>query len=117
MSDLPHHPPLSDELLEAVATRFRLMGATSRLSILNALLDGALTMSELKERTGLEQSNLSRRVSELEQGGCVRRRRAGRRVVVEVADSSLEELCKLVCGSLKEHFERTSQAFLNLPEG
>ena len=73
-------------------------------------------MGELQERTGLEQSNLSRRVTELEQGGCVRRTRDGRRVLVEVADGTLEELCKLVCGSLKEHFERASLPFLAVPE-
>ena len=112
MNQLVKHEPLSDEVLEAVATRFRLMGATSRLRILNALLDGPRSMGELQEATGLEQSNLSRRVSELESGGCVSRRRQGRRVIVEVSDDTLKELCTLVCGSIKEHFERASTPFL-----
>lgn len=71
-------------------------------------------MSELQEATGLEQSNLSRRVSELEAGGCLHRRREGRRVIVQVSDDSLKELCSLVCDSLKDHFERAHSPFLAL---
>ena len=114
MDECVKHPPLPDQVLDAVAARFRLLGATSRLRILNALLDGPRTMGELQESTGLEQSNLSRRVSELEAGGCLRRRRDGRRVIVEVTDETLNELCSLVCDSLKEHFERASTPFLAL---
>jgi DNA-binding transcriptional ArsR family regulator len=114
MDDNVKHAPLPEPVLDAVAARFRLLGATSRLRILNALLDGPRSMSELQEFTGLEQSNLSRRVSELEAGGCLRRRREGRRVIVEVSDETLKELCSLVCDSLKDRFERASTPFLAL---
>ena len=112
MDEKAPHPPMSDELIQAVAARFRLLGAPSRLKILNAVLDGPRTMTELQDLTGLEQSNLSRRVGELEAGGCVVRRRQGRQVVVEPADGSMQQLCSLVCDSLKEHLERARQPFL-----
>ena len=89
-------------LLESAARRFRTLGVPSRLRILNTLMSGAANMSELEEATGLEQSNLSRQVTELEREGCVRRTRAGRGVVVEIADETLRDLCELVCGSLRE---------------
>ena len=93
-------PLLPEHLLEAVARRFRVLGVPSRLRILDALLNGPLGMSALEEVTGLEQSNLSRQVTELEREGCVARRRIGRSVEVDIADPSLHELCDLVCGEL-----------------
>ena len=95
-------PTLPEHLLEAVAQRFRTLGVPSRLRILNALMSGPMGMSELEDSTGLEQSNLSRQVTELEREGCVERRRSGREVEVELVDESLPELCDLVCGALAE---------------
>jgi len=95
-----HKEALPEELLEAVARRFRTLGVPSRLRILNTLMDGPLGMAELELATGLEQSNLSRQVTELERDGCVVRLRNGRTVEVELADPSLRELCALVCGAL-----------------
>jgi DNA-binding MarR family transcriptional regulator len=63
---------------------------------------GPLGMAELEEATGLEQSNLSRQVTELEREGCVTRVRSGRTVEVEIADPSLHELCDMVCSALAE---------------
>ena len=96
------HQHLPEHLLEGVARRFRTLGVPSRLRILSALMEGPLGMSALEEATGLEQSNLSRQVTELEREGCVERRRQGRSVEVEIADPSLRALCDLVCGSLTE---------------
>lgn len=98
----PSNAPLSDATLDALAARFRVLGAPSRLRVLNALMDGPLPMQDLAEATGLSQSNLSRQVAALEQAHCVRRERAGREVVVSISDPSLRELCELVCGSLEK---------------
>ena len=98
----PTSHALPEELLEAVARRFRTLGVPSRLRILNSLMEAPLGMAELEEATGLEQSNLSRQVTELEREGCVARRRVGRTVQVEIADSTLRDLCGLVCGAISE---------------
>ncbi len=96
------HAQLSEAQLEAVARRFRTLGVASRLRVLNALMNGPQAMAALAETTGLSQSNLSRQITELEQAGCVARHRSGREVEVSIADPTLEQLCKLVCGSLEE---------------
>ncbi|MDA1194463.1 MAG: metalloregulator ArsR/SmtB family transcription factor [Planctomycetota bacterium] len=101
MNDRPHQS-LPPALLEAVAERFRVLAAPSRLRILDALLGGPLGVDALAAATGLSQSNLSRHIAALEGAGCVRRIRSGRRVSVEVADPSLRALCELVCGSLRD---------------
>jgi DNA-binding transcriptional ArsR family regulator len=72
---------------------------------------GERTMGDLSRRTGLEPSNLSRHVAALERAGCVSRRRRGRHVVLRIADPSLERLCHLVCGSLRERSTRQRASF------
>lgn len=94
---------LPEELLGAVAQRFRVLGTPSRLRILSALMGGPKSMSELEQSTDIAQSNLSRQITELERAGCVLRSREGREVTVEIADPSLRSLCELVCGSLSEN--------------
>lgn len=96
-----HEGKLSPEALRRVAERFRVLGSASRLAIVNALMSGPRSMSELADATGLEQSNLSRHTAELERAGCVARRRDGRQVFVEIADESLYELCEIVCGAIR----------------
>lgn len=97
--------PLPAALLASVAERFRVLGSASRLQVLNALMGGPLGMAGLMAATGLEQSNLSRHVRELERAGCVARRRNGRTVEVEISDPTLMALCDLVCGALRERAE------------
>lgn len=94
------HALLPPAALEAVAARFRALSVPARLRILNALMAGPATMGALVERTGLEQSNLSRHVAALERARCVRREPRGRQVLVSVADPDLEALCALVCQRL-----------------
>jgi len=93
-------PAMPDELLEQVARRFQALSVPSRLRILNSLMNGPRSMADLATETGLEQSNLSRQVKELELAGCVARAKTGRSVQVEIADPTLQELCELVCTSL-----------------
>lgn len=97
----PAHAPLNDVQIGQVAARFRALSEPSRLRVLNALMDGPRGMAALMELTGLQQSNLSRQVTELERAGCVARERRGREVVVWIADPSLAALCELVCGALR----------------
>ena len=105
----PKKQALPDALLQDVAERFRALSSVSRLKVLNALMQGPLGMGELMEATGLEQSNLSRHVRELELSGCISREREGRTVRVAIADPSLEALCGLVCGSLADQATEAMQ--------
>lgn len=101
---------MPDALLEAVARRFRTLGAVSRLRILSVLMHGPRTVGELVVQTGLSQSNLSRQLTELEADGCVLRQRRGRAVEVSIADPQLQALCDLVCDTVIDRASQTSNA-------
>jgi DNA-binding transcriptional ArsR family regulator len=91
---------LSDEALELVAARFRLLGDASRLRLLRALMDGEHSVQELVEASGLSQTNVSRHLGLMRREGVVARRAEGNRAVYSIADPTLRRLCRTVCGGL-----------------
>ena len=102
--------PLPAEALEVVAQRFRALGDPTRLALLQALFEGDRTVQELCAITGTSQANASKHLALLLERGLVARRRHGVFVHYSIADSTLEQLCRLVCGSLAEHHESVRAA-------
>jgi DNA-binding transcriptional ArsR family regulator len=96
---------LPREALEIIAQRFRALGDATRLALLQALFEGDRTVQELCALTGTSQANASKHLALLLERGLVTRQRDGLFVRYGIADSSLERLCHLVCGSLAEHHE------------
>lgn len=102
---------ISDEALELIATRFRVLGEPNRLRLLRALEHGELSVSALMEETGLNQANASRHLQTLTQAGILGRRRDGTNVLYHIADPGIFRLCELVCGSLQTLLARHASAF------
>lgn len=68
------------------AKLFRGLADPSRLSILEALRDGARSVGELVQATGLSQSNTSNHLACLLDCGLVGREQQGRRVIYQLGD-------------------------------
>ncbi len=82
----------------AVAPRtklFRGLGEPSRLSILEALVGGPRSVSEITESTGLSQPNTSNHLSCLLGCGLVTREQQGRFVYYRLSDTKLVSLLSL----------------------
>lgn len=92
---------LTPELLELIATRFKVLAEPARLEILNALKQGELTVTELVDRTGLGQANVSKHLQLLLSHGFVERRREGLFAYYELADKDVLKLCDIMCGRLE----------------
>jgi DNA-binding transcriptional ArsR family regulator len=92
--------PLTPEVLELIAERFKGLAEPARLRILNALRGGERTVSELMEETGFGQANLSKHLQLLHSLGFVERRKEGLFVHYQLADASVFQLCDIVCGRL-----------------
>lgn len=101
----PAAAPLSRAALELVAQRFRALGDATRLGLLQALFETELTVQELCALTGTSQANASKHLASLLEQGLVARRREGLYARYRIADATLQELCRLVCGSLAERHE------------
>jgi ArsR family transcriptional regulator len=96
---------LSSEALEILAQRFRALGDATRLALLQALFAEERTVQELCAVTGTSQANASKHLALLLERGLVARRREGLFVYYRIADTSLQELCRVVCSSLAERHE------------
>ncbi len=103
------HPVLSEEALELLAARFRVLAHPARLRILNTLMQGECSVGALVERTGLEQPSVSRHLTVLRSEGILVRRGDGNRAYYRIEDSTVTKLFRLVCGGLvdrlSEHLE------------
>jgi len=93
---------LSPDVLDLIADRFRALGEPARLLILNILMDGERTVSQLVEETDLNQANVSKHLGILRATGFVERRKEGLYAFYRIADSSVEVLCEIMCGRLEE---------------
>ena len=94
------HPILTDETLELIAARFAALSDPVRLRLLNTLMQGERSVSELIEQTGLEQSNVSRHLAILRREGIVARRAEGNRGFYRIDDETVIQVCEVVCGGL-----------------
>jgi len=97
---LPEKTQLSDEVLEVIASRFKLLAEPARLRILHALQEGELIVSRLIEKTGYGQANVSKHLALLAAAGMVGRRKEGANVYYSITDPVVFEICEIVCERL-----------------
>ena len=97
----PSPEVLSPEVLSLIAERFRILAEPARLRLLNTLMAGERTVSELVEDTGLNQANVSKHLGILRSSGFVSRRKEGLYSFYNVSDPSVFDLCTIMCGRLE----------------
>jgi DNA-binding transcriptional ArsR family regulator len=95
------HGPLSPDLLELVAERFRALGEPARLQILQVLRAGEQTVSQLVEATGLAQANTSKHLQVLHTLGFIERRKEGQHVYYRMADEAVFRMCDIMCSRME----------------
>ena len=89
--------PLTPEMLELIADRFKVLAEPARLSILTALQGGERTVSDLVELTEHSQANVSKHLNILLRHGFVGRRRDGAFALYSIADPDVRRLCDIMC--------------------
>ena len=105
------HTALSDDALELVAGRFRILGEPNRLRLIQTLRSGEQNVSDLVAATGLTQANVSRHLGTLTDAGILGRRKEGLNVIYFIADTSIFDLCEHVCGSIQRKLLAGTSAF------
>jgi DNA-binding transcriptional ArsR family regulator len=106
--------PLTPEVLELVAERFKALAEPARLNILNALRRKEMTVSELMEATGLGQANASKHLRLLHSLGFVERQKEGLYVHYRLADQDVFQLCDIMCGRLVREHDTRRRLFAGL---
>ncbi len=109
-----NHRELTDEALELIAARFRMLAEPMRLRILHAIGEAEMSVTELVEATGAGQANVSKHLGLLLDAGLVARRKEGLMVYYRVSDATIFDLCEAVCSSLGEHLAARHDAVRRL---
>ena len=91
---------MSRALLEQLAERFKALAEVNRLTVLSALRQGEMTVTELIEATRLGQANLSKHLTQLHRLGFVARRKEGLNVYYRLQDRDVFRICDIMCGRL-----------------
>jgi DNA-binding transcriptional ArsR family regulator len=82
-------------LLELSAKFFRALGDPTRLKILEMLLDGEKSVSELVRRLGIQQGRVSNHLACLKWCGYVTTGRKGRYTLYRIADRRVKRILQL----------------------
>lgn len=102
---------LTRPALEIVAARFRALSDASRLQILQNLFSGERSVQELCELTEMSQANVSKHLSVLAEQAIVQKRREKLFVYYSIADSTIYELCDIVCGAVGKRYGQVMKEF------
>lgn len=100
---------LTPDLLALVARRFKALAEPARLTILAALRNGEMTVSQLIKETELGQANLSKHLQLLFSLNFVDRRKEGLYVHYRLADEDVFRLCDIMCGRLAREADVRSE--------
>ena len=104
---------LTEEVLEMIAARFRVLAEPMRLKILHNLGEEEMSVGELVEATDASQANVSKHLALLLDAGLVSRRKEGLNVFYRIADATIFDLCEVVCTSLGERLAAQQSAIKN----
>lgn len=97
---------MSDEMLELIAQRFRLLADPMRLKILHQLQESEKSVTELVQATGASQPNVSKHLSTLRSHGMVKRRQDGNMAFFSISAPFIFDVCNTVCNSMKTEWEQ-----------
>jgi DNA-binding transcriptional ArsR family regulator len=89
--------PELERLYEVVSGYFGLLAEPTRLKILNAICDGERSVSDIVERVGSTQTNVSRHLNLMYGKGVLKRRRDGQLTFYSIADPNVITLCRTAC--------------------
>jgi DNA-binding transcriptional ArsR family regulator len=101
---------------ELVAKRLKALADASRLSVLGRLCAGEKCVTELVEETGLAQANVSKHLHILLGEGFVLSRRERRNVFYRLSNGMSEEICAIICRSIREKAALDTRALDRYPK-
>lgn len=98
---------MTDETLDLMAGRFKILSEPMRLKILNSLHDNEMNVQQIVETTGANQANVSKHLGIMFDAGILKRRKEGLNSFYSIADESIFKLCDLVCGGIEKNLRKS----------
>lgn len=114
-SHIHHGPtgrrPLSDDAVELIATRLRVLAEPTRIRLLERLNNSDGTVQTLADAMSTTRQNVSKHLGVLYQAGMLSRRRDGTSVYYSLVDWSGWWLVEQIGVSVSAHLDELRQAF------
>ncbi len=92
--------------IQRASELFSILSEASRLLLLQALMSGPKTVTELIEESGMKQGNVSKQLGILHSARLVSRQRDGNFVYYSISEPMIFNLCNLVCEAIREQVKR-----------
>lgn len=96
---------MPEEMLTAVANRFKLLSEPMRLKILRTLCENERTVQEIVNEINASQANVSKHLALMHDNGIVNRRKEGLKCYYSIADDSIIFACYLISKSVVENLQ------------
>lgn len=96
---------MPEEMLAAVANRFKLLSEPMRLKIIRTLCENERTVQEIVNEISASQANVSKHLALMHDNGIVNRRKEGLKCYYSIADSSIIFACYLTSKSVVENLQ------------
>jgi DNA-binding transcriptional ArsR family regulator len=100
--------PELERLYEVVSGYFGLLAEPTRLKILGAICDGERSVTDIVERVGATQTNVSRHLNLMYGKGVLKRRRDGQLTFYSIADPNVVTLCRTACVHMASQLDEQS---------
>ena len=100
--------PELERLFEVVSGYFGLLAEPTRLKILNAVCDGERSVSDIVERVGSTQTNVSRHLNLMYSKGVLKRRREGAMSFYSISDPNVVAFCRTACNYMASQIDEQS---------
>lgn len=95
----------SDDLLFDIAEVFKVLGDTTRMKIISALLESELCVGDIAEITNSTQSAISHQLRVLKQAKLVKFRKDGKTVYYSLDDEHITTLYEIAKKHIEEGYE------------
>ena len=96
--------------LEIIARRLKALAEPTRLEILQEIEAQELCVSEIVERVGGSQANVSKHLGVLRNNGLVSSRREGMNVFYRIEDGAVFGVCQLMCRCVEQQALRAVES-------
>ena len=93
---------LDEDKIIDLAELYKIFGDSTRIKIINILIDNELCVNQISEKTNVSQSAISHQLRILKSSKLVKYRKEGNSVFYSLADDHVEKIFKIGCEHINE---------------
>ena len=93
---------LDEDKIIDLAELYKIFGDSTRIKIINILIDNELCVNQISEKTNVSQSAISHQLRILKSSKFVKYRKEGNSIFYSLADDHVEKIFKIGCEHINE---------------